>query len=86
MNFFSVYLILSVSLGPGVTQPVTEMSIRNRKIVFLWSRARPVPKAESLTAICEPIVYTMWDLQHLTTVEASTACYGDSFGPTTSHE
>jgi hypothetical protein len=32
--------------------------------------------ADNLTAIYEPIVQTMWDLQHLTTLEAS---YGASF-------
>jgi hypothetical protein len=29
--------------------------------MFLESRARPVRKADNLTAIGEPIVYTMWD-------------------------
>jgi hypothetical protein len=47
--------------------------------MFLGSRARPVRRADNLTAICEPIVYTMWDPQHLTTLQASTACYEDSF-------
>jgi hypothetical protein len=46
--------------------------------MFLGSRARPVRRADNVTAICEPIVYTLWDPQHLTTVQASTACYGDS--------
>jgi hypothetical protein len=40
--------------------------------MFLGSRARPVSRADNLASICEPIVYTMWDPQHLT------ACYGDS--------
>jgi hypothetical protein len=48
-------------LGPGVQQPLTEMSTRYRKIKFLGNRARPVLKADSLTAICEPIVYAMRD-------------------------
>jgi hypothetical protein len=46
--------------------------------MFLGTRVRPVRKADNLTAIYEPIVYTLWD-QHLTTLEASTACYEDSF-------
>jgi hypothetical protein len=46
--------------------------------MFQESKARPVRRADNLTAIYEPIVYTMWDPQHLTTLEASTACYGDS--------
>jgi hypothetical protein len=29
--FFSIYLILSAALGPGLTQPLTEMATRNRK-------------------------------------------------------
>jgi hypothetical protein len=32
------------------------------------SRVRPASKAENLTAICEPVVYIMWDSQHLTTL------------------
>jgi hypothetical protein len=41
------------------------MSTRSRKIMFLGSRARPVRRAENLTAICEPIVWTTWDPQPL---------------------
>jgi hypothetical protein len=29
--------------------------------MFLESKVRPVRKADNLTAICEPIVYTLWD-------------------------
>jgi hypothetical protein len=29
--------------------------------MFLGSKVRPVRKADNLTAIYEPIVYTMWD-------------------------
>jgi hypothetical protein len=47
--------------------------------MFLSSRERPMRKADNLDAISEPIVWTMWDPQHLTTLQASTACYGDSF-------
>jgi hypothetical protein len=36
-------------------------------------------KADSLTAIYEPIVYKMWEPRCLTTLYASTACYRDSF-------
>jgi hypothetical protein len=31
VNFFSIYLILSATLGSGFTQPLTEMSTRCRK-------------------------------------------------------
>jgi hypothetical protein len=47
--------------------------------MFLGSRARPARKADNLTAICEPIVYTMWDPRRLTPLYTSTACYRDSF-------
>jgi hypothetical protein len=32
----------------------------------MGSKARPVCEADNLTAICELIVYAVWDLQHLT--------------------
>jgi hypothetical protein len=46
--------------------------------MFLGSRERPVHRADNLDAICEPILYTMWDPQHVTTLWASTACYMNS--------
>jgi hypothetical protein len=54
MNF-SIYLIRPAALGPGVTQPQTEMSTRSRKM-FLGSRARPGRKADNFIAICKPII------------------------------
>jgi hypothetical protein len=42
-------------------QPVTEMSTRDRKIMFLGSRTRQGREADNLTAICEPTVWTLWD-------------------------
>jgi hypothetical protein len=47
--------------------------------MFLGSKVRWVRRADNLTAVCEPIVYTMYDLQHLRTLQAYTACYRDSF-------
>jgi hypothetical protein len=61
----------------GLTQPLIEMSARSIKM-FLGSRAQPVRRADNLTAICEPIVQTLWDPRHLTTLYASMACYGNS--------
>jgi hypothetical protein len=52
----------------GSTQPLTEMST-----------GRPARKAENLTAICESIVYKMWEPRRLTTLWASTVCYRGSF-------
>jgi hypothetical protein len=39
------------------TQPVTEMSTRN----LPGGKGRAVRKADNLTAICEPIVWKMWE-------------------------
>jgi hypothetical protein len=58
--FFSIYLILPAPLGPGVYSR-TEMSTTRRKVMFVGSRARPVLRADNLTAVCEPIVWTVWD-------------------------
>jgi hypothetical protein len=38
------------------TLPLTEINTKRTRIIFLWSTARPVRRAENLTAICEPIV------------------------------
>jgi hypothetical protein len=76
---FLIYVILPAAPGPGLTHPVTEMSTRRRKTIVLGSRARPVRRADSLAAICEPIVWTMWEPRRLTTPWASTACYGFTF-------
>jgi hypothetical protein len=34
-EFFPIYLTLPTALGPGVPQPLTEMSTTSRKITFL---------------------------------------------------
>jgi hypothetical protein len=59
----------------GSTQPLTETSTRNS----LGSKGRPARKADNLTAIYKPIVWIMWEPQHLTTLWAFTAWYRDSF-------
>jgi hypothetical protein len=53
---FYIYLILQAALGHGVSQPLTGMITRNRKIMFLGSKVGPVRRADNLTVICEPIV------------------------------
>jgi hypothetical protein len=41
----------------NITQPLTEMRTRNKKIIIsLGSKVRQVRRADNLTAICEPIV------------------------------
>jgi hypothetical protein len=62
-------------MGVGSTQPLTEMSTRN----IPGGEGRPALKADNLTAICEPIFYKMWELQHLTTLWVSTSRYRDTF-------
>jgi hypothetical protein len=48
--------------------------------MFLGNTARLVRKEDNLTAIYEPIVYTMWAHHYYpTTLYASKDCYGDSF-------
>jgi hypothetical protein len=42
-------------------------------------KERPAHKADTLTAISEPIVWRMWEPRRLTTLWASTACYRDNF-------
>jgi hypothetical protein len=42
-------------------------------------KGRTARKVDSLTAICEPIVYKMWDPRRLTILRASATCYRDSF-------
>jgi hypothetical protein len=59
----------------GSTQPRTEMSTRN----LLGGKGRPARRADNLAAIYEPIVYKMWEPQHLTTLWVSTATYRESF-------
>jgi hypothetical protein len=47
--------------------------------VNLPGGGRPARKADNLTAICEPIVYKMWEPRRPTNLWASTACYRESF-------
>jgi hypothetical protein len=50
--------------------------------VYSWNivggKVRPARKAANLTAIYERIVKTIWELQHLTNLWASTAYYRDT--------
>jgi hypothetical protein len=59
----------------GSTQPLTEMSTRN----ISGGEGRPARKADTLTAICEPSVYNMWEAQHVTALWVSTSRYRDTF-------
>jgi hypothetical protein len=49
--------MIATALGPGFTQPLTEMrSGNNKKIMSLGNKGRLVRGADNLTAIYEPIV------------------------------
>jgi hypothetical protein len=60
----------------GSTRPFN----RNEYQESSWGgKERPARKADNLTAICESIVYTIWEPRRLTTLWASEACYKDTF-------
>jgi hypothetical protein len=59
----------------GATHALAEMSTRN----LPGGKEQPAYKADNLTAICELIIWKMWEPRCLTTLWASAACYRDSF-------
>jgi hypothetical protein len=59
----------------GSNQPLTKISTRNLPV----GKGRPARKADNLTAVYEPTVYTMWKPRRFTVLWVSTACYLDSF-------
>jgi hypothetical protein len=67
-TFFRFVWSLRQHLYLGFAVPLTEMSSRHRKIMFIRSRTRPVCKANNLTVICEPTIWTTWDPQHPATL------------------
>jgi hypothetical protein len=75
IGFFNLPNPSSRTMALGSTQPLTEMSTRNLPA----GKGGPVREADSLTAICEPIVYKMLEPRRLTTLWAFTACSRDSF-------
>jgi hypothetical protein len=58
---FSIYTILPATLDPGVYSASNRNEYQEQKKMFLGSRVQLVHRADNLIAICEPIVYTMWD-------------------------
>jgi hypothetical protein len=52
------------------TQPLTEMGTRN----LYGGKGQKVRKTDNLTAICEPIFYTILGPRSLSTLWVSTAC------------
>jgi hypothetical protein len=63
--FFSIYLRLQAALRHGVHSASNINEYQMQKINVSGSRAWPVRRADDLTAVCEPIVYTMCNPQHL---------------------
>jgi hypothetical protein len=61
----SISLILPSALGPGVHSAYNRNEQDN---TVSGTKAWLVRRADNLTAICEPIVYTIWGSQHLTTL------------------
>jgi hypothetical protein len=53
---FPIYLILPVALGPEVYSASNINEYLKQKKRFLDNKARPVRKADDLSAICKPIV------------------------------
>jgi hypothetical protein len=80
-GFFNRSNPSSYTMALRSTQPLTEISTKN----LLGGKGWPARKADNLTAICEPIVYKMWEPRRLTTLWASMACYRDSFTITFTH-
>jgi hypothetical protein len=52
----SIDIILPAALGPGIYSASNRNEYHKLKKMSLGSRARPVLKANNLTAICEPTV------------------------------
>jgi hypothetical protein len=68
-NFTTNNVVMMTTIHAlGFTQPLTEMSTRSRKIMFLASEVLLVCRADNLAAICEPILSTMWDPKYLPTL------------------
>jgi hypothetical protein len=59
----------------GLTQHLTALGTRN----LSEDEEQQARKADNLAVFCPPIVYKTWEPPRLTTLWASTACYGDSF-------
>jgi hypothetical protein len=56
----------------SLIKPLKEMSTRNLSGGKGW----PVTKTDNRTAICEPTVWKMWKPRRVSTLWASTVCYG----------
>jgi hypothetical protein len=64
---------------PGVDSASNRKEYQEYSWNVLRDKRRSARKADNLIAIYEPIVFKMWEPQHLTTLWVSTACYRDTF-------
>jgi hypothetical protein len=76
VGFFNRRNPSSRTVALGSTERLTEMSARN----LPGRKGRPARKVDNLIAICDPIIWKMWEPQRLTNVWASTAFYTDRVG------
>jgi hypothetical protein len=74
-EIFNRFNLSSRNRALGSTQPLREMRTGN----LPGGKGRSSRKAGNLTAICDPIVYKMWEPLRLAALWASTAYYRDSF-------
>jgi hypothetical protein len=75
IEFFNYSNPSSRTMALGSTKPLIETSTMN----LPGGKEQLARKGDNFNAICEPIVYKMWEPRRLTTQRASTACYKDSF-------
>jgi hypothetical protein len=77
-----LHLCVATAIIPDITLlvivnaiPLTEISITN----LPRRKGRQTRKADNLTAICEPIIYKMWEPRYVTSLWVSTACHRNGF-------
>jgi hypothetical protein len=66
----------SIIIALWLTWLLIEMSTRNLS-GGRRDKAQPTRKADNFTAMCEPIVWKMWALRHLSILYTSKGCYGE---------
>jgi hypothetical protein len=75
LNFAIDLCASSRTTAPELTQPPIEISTRDLYGGTGW----PARNTDTLTAICEQILYKMWDPRRLTILRASMVSYRSRF-------